>query len=155
MSCDPVTKDDSPLAQPVDLLEGVQVLVVDDNTAIREMLEVVLEHYGAEVKTAASASEALSIIGHSLPDVLISDIAMPGQDGYGLIRQVRSLKPEEGGRIPALALTAWGGAEDRLQALSAGFQNYLVKPADADELAKLVARLAKTVSAEDRFRRTR
>jgi CheY-like chemotaxis protein len=149
MSRDPVAKPDAPLAQSAELLEGVQVLVVDDNTAMREMLEVVLEHYGAEVKTAASASEALDMIGHSLPDVLVSDIAMPGQDGYGLIRQVRSLKPEQGGRIPALALTAWGGSEDRLRALTAGFQNHLVKPADADELAMLVAHLAKTVRAAD------
>jgi CheY-like chemotaxis protein len=149
MSCDPVVKPDVLLPQPAVLLEGVQVLVVDDNTAMREMLEVVLKHYGAEVKTAASASEALDIIRHSLPDVLVSDIAMPGQDGYALIRRVRSLKPEQGGRIPALALTAWGGTEDRLRALSAGFQNHLVKPADSDELAMRVAHLAKTARAAD------
>jgi len=149
MSCDPVAKPGVPPAQPAALLEGVQVLVVDDNAAMREMLEVVLEHYGAGVKTAASASEALDIIGHSPPDVLVSDIAMPGQDGYGLIRRVRSLKPEQGGRIPALALTAWGGTEDRQRALSAGFQNHLVKPADADELAVQVARLAKSVRSAD------
>jgi CheY-like chemotaxis protein len=144
MNRNSIANCDDPFAKPAALLEGVRVLVVDDNADIREMLGIVLQQYGAEVRAVASAAEALETLEQSLPDVLVSDIGLPEQDGYGLIRQVRSLRPEQGGSIPALALTAWSGAEDRLRALSAGFHSHLAKPTDPDELATVVARLSKT-----------
>jgi CheY-like chemotaxis protein len=145
MSPNPVANSFNPSA----LLEGIRVLVVDDNPDMREMLDIVLQQYGAEVTTVASAAEALATLKRSPPDILISDIGLPGQDGYGLIRHIRSLGPEQGGSVPALALTAWGSPEDRLQALSAGFHSHLSKPTDPDELATVVARLSKTDSPAD------
>jgi CheY-like chemotaxis protein len=101
-----------------------------------------LGQYGAVVKTAASAGEALSYVESWKPDVLVADIGMPGEDGYGLIRQVRALSSERGGSTPALALTAYTRAEDRLHALSAGYQIHLAKPITGRELAASVANLA-------------
>jgi CheY-like chemotaxis protein len=127
-------------------LEGVRVLVVEDDQASRYIVEVILAHYGAVVKAVGSAAEALAAIGQWLPDVLVSDISMPEEDGYGLIRKVRALDGI-GGQIPALAFTALTGTDNRQRALAAGFQMHLAKPAEPFDLVKLVAKLSRTGSA--------
>jgi PAS domain S-box-containing protein len=126
-------------------LEGTRVLIVDDEIDARELVSVMLGRCGAEMKAAASSAEAMEIIGNWKPDVLIADIGMPVEDGYGLIKRLRELPREEGGTIPALALTAYARTEDRVKALSAGYQVHLSKPVDRAELAAVVARLAERV----------
>jgi PAS domain S-box-containing protein len=139
-----------PTAEPVALaidsdvqIAGVRILVVDDEPDARAMLRRLFEERGAAVSSAASASEALSILQTERPDVLVSDIGMPGEDGYALIRRVRALMPEHGGRTPAIALTAYARAEDRVRAVVAGFQHHLSKPIEPVELIVLVASLAR------------
>ncbi len=126
------------LSQPEndDRLDGTAILVVDDEPDARDLLKVGLERCGAKVVVAASASEALRAIEVEIPDVLISDIGMPDEDGYELIRKLRSLPDEKGGKIPAIALTAYARVEDRLRALRSGYQMHVPKPV---ELAELVA----------------
>jgi PAS domain S-box-containing protein len=123
-------------------LQGLRVLVVEDEPDSREMLVIVLTRCRAEVRAVSNASDALAQLESWLPDVLISDIEMPGEDGYTLIRKVRSLPPERGGKIPAAALTAYARAEDRMRALLAGFQLHVPKPVEPAELAAVVASLA-------------
>jgi CheY-like chemotaxis protein len=106
------------------------------------MLTTMFEQCGAEVRAAASAPEALHTLEEWLPDVLISDIGMSGEDGYDLVRKLRTLPAERGGAVPAIALTAYARAEDREQALSAGYQMHVAKPVDPTELATVVASLA-------------
>jgi signal transduction histidine kinase/DNA-binding response OmpR family regulator len=131
------------LMSPANLdLSGIRVLVVDDEPDGREMIAKVLSTYQAVVTTAASVSEALELFVRSPPDVLVSDIGMPEQDGYDLIRQVRRLSAEEGGRVPAMALTAFAREDDRLRALAAGFQIHATKPIEPAELVAGIARLA-------------
>jgi CheY-like chemotaxis protein len=122
-------------------LRGLRVLVVDDETDGREMLRKVLIDCEAHVTTCASASEAFDLLQSYKPDVLVSDIGMPGEDGYTLIKRVRALQPEFGGQIPAIALTAYTRVEDRLQALAAGFQIHASKPVEPAELIVAVASL--------------
>jgi PAS domain S-box-containing protein len=122
-------------------LGGLRVLVVDDDLDTLEMLKVILQDRGAEVNTASSARDALEALEHSLPDALVSDLAMPEQDGYELIELIRQRGPERGGNIPAVALTAYARVEDRVRALTAGFQMYVPKPVDANELVAVVANL--------------
>jgi CheY-like chemotaxis protein len=122
-------------------LEGLRLLVVDDELDFRELVTVMLGQYGAEVKAAASAGEALVYVENWRPDVLVADIGMPGEDGYGLIQKVRALSSERGGSTPALALTAYTREEDRLYAISAGYQTHLAKPITGPELATAVANL--------------
>jgi len=122
-------------------LAGVRVLVVDDDLDTLEVLKVILENRGAEVITASSAGEALQALEHSLPDALVSDLAMPEHDGYELIAEIRQRDPERGGNIPAVALTAYARVEDRIRALTAGFHMYLPKPVDSNELVAVVANL--------------
>jgi hypothetical protein len=107
------------------------------------MLRFVLADSGAAVITAASTREALDVLERWRPDALVSDIAMPDQDGYELIGQLRSRVPERGGNIPAVALTAYARAEDRLRVLAAGFQMHVPKPAEPDELVAAVASLTR------------
>jgi signal transduction histidine kinase len=123
-------------------LSGVEVLVVEDEPETRELLVAVLAQCGAAVKAAASASGAMETLQHWRPDVLISDIGMPGEDGYELIKKIRTREGEADRRIPAVALTAYARAEDRVRALSAGFQFYVPKPVEPTELAAVVASLA-------------
>jgi CheY-like chemotaxis protein len=123
-------------------LDGLRVLIVDDEADARDLLTTILEHSGAQVTAAASAGEVLDLLLQSRADVLVSDIAMPKVDGYALIRQVRALGAERGGDIPAVALTAYARDSDRTLALEAGFQVHLPKPYDPDELVRVVARLA-------------
>jgi signal transduction histidine kinase/ActR/RegA family two-component response regulator len=123
-------------------LTDVRVLVVEDESDAREMLHVILSQFGAEVRTAATSREALDILNAWLPQVLVSDIGMPDEDGYSLINQVRSLEPDRGGGIPAVALTGYGGPDDRRRLLSAGYQVHITKPVEVTELAAVIARLA-------------
>ncbi len=123
-------------------LQGLRVLVVDDEADTRDMLRAVLEHCGAEVITAGSAAEALEAIAHLRPDVLISDLGMPEDDGFSLIEKVRELPAESGGRIAAAALTAYVRAEDRVKVLRSGFQLHIPKPVEPAELVTVVAHLA-------------
>ncbi len=124
------------------ILRGVRVLVVDDHTDARELLTMVLSSAGASVSAAASAPDALEAFKHDPPDVLVSDIGMPGEDGFALVRRVKALRPEDGGRTPVIALTAYATEEDRLRALDAGFAEHLPKPVEPDELVAAVAHLA-------------
>jgi PAS domain S-box-containing protein len=123
-------------------LEGIKILVVDDDLDSRDFICFVLVEEGAEVISVSSASEALQALPESKPDVLLSDIGMPEMDGYMLMREVRSWSSEQGGKTPAIALTAYAGEYNQQQALSAGFQMHVTKPAEPAELVAAVARLA-------------
>ncbi len=124
-------------------LEGVRVLVVDDDSDTRQMLKAVLSECLADVITAASAAEAIKEIERRKPDVLVSDLGMPEQDGYELIKKVRSMEFEDKtAKIPALALTAYAKAEDRVRALAVGYQVHLSKPVEPAEFVRVVANLA-------------
>ncbi len=122
-------------------LDGLTVLVVDDEEDARLVQEQILRNHGAEVLTAESASQALEIFGMSQPDVIVSDIGMPEMDGYALLRRLRALPPAKGGRTPALALTAYARHEDAQRAFAAGFQMHTPKPVTPSQLATLVANL--------------
>jgi CheY-like chemotaxis protein len=121
------------------LLSGVHVLVVDDEADTRATLDAVLQQYGARPTLAATASDAMEMVRQSPPDVLLSDIAMPGEDGYTLIRRIRA--SVDAARLPAAALTAYGDHDSRAHAVEAGFQEYLTKPIDPVSLAQTLARL--------------
>ncbi|PMB47364.1 ATPase [Fischerella thermalis CCMEE 5201] len=123
------------------VLDGVRVLVVDDEADTRDYLTTLLKQSQADVLAVASAPAALEAVEHWKPDVLVSDIGMPEEDGYSLLRKLRSLAPEQGGKIPAAALTAYARAEDRRRAIQAGFQLHLPKPVDPSELITVVASL--------------
>lgn len=124
-------------------LEGLRVLVVDDEADARELLTTILTQYGAEVTSVATAGEAIESIEKSQLDVLVSDIGMPGEDGYTLIRKIRALDPNQGGKIPAVALTAYAGVQDQRQTLSAGFQVHLPKPVNPSQLATVLGNLTR------------
>jgi CheY-like chemotaxis protein len=124
------------------MLEGVRLLVVEDDADSREMLVAALEQFGTRVRAVASAGEAMEILQREPPAVLVCDIGLPGEDGYEFMRRVRALEAERGVRIPALALTAYAGPEDRRKALAAGFDLHLAKPAAPAELVAKVAALA-------------
>ena len=135
-------KDNSSLVATQFLpLSGLEILVVDDDADMREFLPFMLEQYGASVTVAASAIEALTALSQSQPNLIISDIGMPEMDGYMLMRQVRSLEPEQGGTIPAIALTAYAGEMDYQQAIAVGFQLHISKPVDPEELVKAIVLL--------------
>jgi signal transduction histidine kinase/ActR/RegA family two-component response regulator len=133
-------------------LEGFRVLIVEDEADSRELFAKVLTTCGAEVVTAASCAEALAVIRESAvgsrPDVILSDLGMPKDDGFDLIRKVRAMAPEDGGRIPAIALTGYANSEDRQRALAAGFQSHLAKPIDPVAVAVAVARAAAAVAPD-------
>jgi len=123
-------------------LAGLRILVVDDEDDARTLARRVLEERGAQVITVSSAAEAMASVGdNNPPNVLVSDIGMPEQDGYDLIKQMRAL-PGDAGRVPAVALTALARAEDRKRALSAGYQKHVSKPVDPAELVSVIASLA-------------
>lgn len=142
----PTAKELLPSSDCTDRLDKLKILVVDDERDTRELLRQGLEYCGAEVVLAGSAAEALETIKNKVPDILISDIGMPGEDGYHLIRQVRNLAKEKGGRLPAIALTAYTRVEDRLRALRAGYHMHVPKPV---ELAELIAVAASVVRREN------
>lgn len=128
---------------PHPLLAGLRVLVVDNEPDARELVTIVLKQRGAEVRASATAREALEMLKQWKPDVLVSDIGMPGEDGYELIRKLRALKSASGGLIPALALTGYAGRQDAARALESGYQMHLPKPVAPSELVAAVASLAR------------
>jgi CheY-like chemotaxis protein len=124
-------------------LSGVHVLVVDDDEDNLELMTTALTSRKANVTAVCTAHEAINVIKSHRPDVLVSDIAMPGEDGYGLIAKVRSLENDSERDIPAVAITAYAKEEDRQRALDSGFQIYLAKPVELAELISVVARAAR------------
>jgi CheY-like chemotaxis protein len=123
-------------------LDGLRVLVVDDDRDAVDLASAILTQAGAVVKACASVSEAFQAFQDWRPDVLVSDIEMPGEDGYALIRRIRALEGERQGRMPAVALTAYGRMQDRMQALTAGFNMHVPKPVDPGELTTIIASVA-------------
>jgi len=126
--------------QPLSL-QAVRVLVVDDETDTRELLTFILEQAGAKVTAVSSAAAALAALLETMPDVVLSDIGMAEMNGYSLMRQIRSLRPEQSGHIPAIALTAYAGEYNQRQAIAAGFQQHLSKPVEPEALVKAIAQL--------------
>jgi PAS domain S-box-containing protein len=124
------------------MLENVRVLIVDDEADARSVLTAIIERCGAEVLAVATAAEAFEALDSFKPDMLMSDIGMPGGDGYSLIRKVRALGPEQRGKIPAVALTAYAREEDRMRALIAGYQAHVAKPVNPAELIAVLTGLA-------------
>lgn len=122
-------------------LVNVKVLLVEDDRDVRELLTAMLEVQGARVMAAGSAAEGFELFRENRPDILVSDIRMPGEDGYSLVRRVRALAVREGGGTPAVAVTAYGPEEDRARAFHAGFQMHIAKPLDPDRLARVVKML--------------
>ncbi|HJQ33597.1 MAG TPA: ATP-binding protein [Pyrinomonadaceae bacterium] len=135
--------DTLPSYEGPERLDGVKILVVDDEPDTLEMLRVGLTQCGAEVSAARSAPEALAALDAAVPDVLISDIGMPDEDGYQLVRKIRARPAEQGGRVPAIALTAYARTEDRLQALRAGYHMHVPKPVELAELVAVVSSLVR------------
>src|SRR5688572_26255707 len=138
----PVTADTPAVPRPR-LLRGVRALVVDDRDDALELTALMLRGEGAEVKTATAARRAYEIVGGWRPDVLVSDLAMPNADGFMLLHGLRAALAAQGAPLPAVALSAYGTAENRLQATDAGFDVYLTKPVDPQKLAEAVAGLAR------------
>jgi PAS domain S-box-containing protein len=140
----PIPTAEPPASDPGDNEElgDVRVLVVDDEADARDVLAIVLEKRGAEVRAAGSAAEALAALDGWVPDVIVSDIGMPGEDGFDLIAKIRSLSEERGGAAPAIALTAYARAEDRERVHEAGFQLHIGKPTEPDVVVAAVADLA-------------
>jgi PAS domain S-box-containing protein len=125
-------------------LDGVRVLVVEDQPDTRELITVILRRGGADVLAAGSAEEALEVLPRFRPHVLLSDIQMPEKDGYSLIQEIRALPAEEGGILPAAALTAYATAADRQRALAAGYQEHVPKPVEPAIVLEVVANLARS-----------
>jgi PAS domain S-box-containing protein len=123
-------------------LEGLKVLIVDDDDEAISLLRLVLEGAGASVVSASSVADAMKLFNDNKPDVLVSDLAMPGEDGYTLIKKIRTLPAERGGRTPAAALTAYVRTEDRIRVLASGFQTHITKPVEPTEVITVVATLA-------------
>jgi CheY-like chemotaxis protein/anti-sigma regulatory factor (Ser/Thr protein kinase) len=139
---DSITNSADATASEIHSLEGLRVLLVDDEPEAREIISTLIGRTGAEVKTCISASEALMKLSEWRPDVILSDIAMPEEDGYTFIGKVRSLPRDKGGETPAAALSAYARDEDRAQALAAGYQMHIAKPIGANQLVTMVAKLA-------------
>jgi signal transduction histidine kinase/ActR/RegA family two-component response regulator len=130
-----------PVSPPPPRLDALRILVIDDDADGRALTAMVLAQAGATVDAAASAAEALRILGTNQPDVLVTDIRLPDEDGYGLIRQIREHEAEHGGFLPAVALTGYTRAEDKAEALAAGFQAHLPKPIEPVALTAALAAL--------------
>jgi len=122
-------------------LDGVHVLVVEDDEDSRKLLGTMLEQHGAQVSSAASAKDAFSLFCEKLPDVVISDIGMPDEDGYELIQKIRSLAGKAGGLTPAIALTGYATRKDRERSLASGYQLHIAKPFNPNELLAAVSDL--------------
>jgi CheY-like chemotaxis protein/nitrogen-specific signal transduction histidine kinase len=142
---DRVVERESRIDYPAFPLDGVWALIVDDEADARELIATLLKQYGARVTVASCAAEAFDKLrkgeAGARPDVLVSDISMPDEDGYMLIERVRKLPPEEGGKIPAIALTALERPNDRIKALASGFSMHVPKPVEPEELAMVIANL--------------
>ena len=142
------TPEGGPPAPSKPSLAGVRVLVVDDEPDARDLATVTLGACGAEVFATSSADAALREVARFRPDVVVSDIGMPDVDGYQLVRALRALPPSEGGRTPAIALTAYAGEGDRALALEAGFQLHVAKPVNPDGLVAAIAQLVRSHEAD-------
>jgi len=138
----------SPISAPSAILKGLRVLVIDDEDDARELLTIALTQGGAQVRTAVTVRAALDLLEQWKPDVLVSDIGMPVEDGYDLIKKVRALEADNGGTIPALALTGYASAEDAARARMAGYQTHMAKPVAPGDVVAAVASLAASVHAE-------
>jgi CheY-like chemotaxis protein len=125
-------------------LKGLRILAIDDELDVRDMLQTLLEDCGANVMTASSAQEGLAALTMWKPHVLISDIGMPEEDGYSLIRKIRALSPEQGADVPAIALTGYVRVEERMRALEAGYQMFVPKPVETNELISIIGDLCRT-----------
>lgn len=123
-------------------LDGVRVVLVEDHPVVRDVIDQLLVGFGARVTAVPGVPEALEALPRARPNVLVSDIDMPGEDGYALIRKIRALPTDRGGQTPAVGLTGWNAAEDEPHVLRAGFQYCLAKPVDARRLVTVVAALA-------------
>jgi CheY-like chemotaxis protein len=145
----PATPSPAPLPYVGVDLTGVKVLLVDDEPDAVEVVRRVLVQCRAAVSTASSADEALDLLSSSRPDVVVSDIGMPVKDGYQFIQELRRRAPEAGGRVPAIALTAFARAEDRTRAMMAGYQVHISKPIHAHELIATVASLVGRTGASE------
>jgi CheY-like chemotaxis protein len=139
----PAARDTLPLYECPDRLDGLRILAVDDEPDTRELLKAGLGQCGAVITVVGSVAEVLESFAVSVPDLLISDIGMPDADGYELIRRVRQLPAESGGKVPAIALTAYARVEDRMQALRAGYQMHVPKPVELAELVAVAASLVR------------
>ena len=122
-------------------LTNRRILLVEDDMDTQELLRTVLEQHGAEVIAVESSTRALAEFSRKRPDLIISDIGMVGENGYDFIRRIRSLSRDEGGHIPAIALTAYAGVSDRRRALLAGFQTHLAKPVEPADLVAVILSL--------------
>jgi two-component system CheB/CheR fusion protein len=125
-------------------LAGLRIIIVDDDQSTRDSVSAYLTSFGAEVKCCESVQECLNCLSGFKPDILVSDLAMPDEDGYSLIGKLRKLKESQGGALPALALTAYASEEESRKAMAAGFQAHLPKPVDSQKLAKTILKYAKT-----------
>jgi CheY-like chemotaxis protein len=142
-------KEDEDWSRAGTALRGTRVLVVDDEADAREVVTLLLERCGAKVFVASSAREAFELLQQELPEVLVTDIEMPGEDGYSLVRRIRKLPSGKGGRITAIAFTAHAGAHDLPKLMSAGFDRHVPKPLQPRELITAIATLAKSNSEEE------
>lgn len=124
---------------PMRALTRLSILVVEDDPDARELMQAILEQHGASVEAAESVARALEILETFRPDLIISDIAMPEEDGITFVQKLRKRTPEAGGSTPAIAVSAFSAASDRLRALTAGFTHYLHKPVDFEKLSQAIA----------------
>jgi two-component system CheB/CheR fusion protein len=147
-AADGAPRSAAPSRTPGATIRGMRLLVVEDDDGTRDTLVEVLTHAGAEVRGAEGGEEAMRVLKHFHPDVVVCDIAMPGEDGCSLLRRVHARTEQRGNKVRAVALTAFASDEDRARTLEAGFETHLVKPVDVDELVAAVARLAPLRSKE-------
>jgi CheY-like chemotaxis protein len=125
-------------------LAPLDVLIVDDDGDVRDLLGMLLESRGAVIRTASSAAAALEAIARRRRDVLLADVGMPDEDGYSFIRKVRTCeRNDNGGRLPAIAVTAYANVTDRERALAAGYDSHVAKPVDPEVLARAIVKVAK------------
>jgi CheY-like chemotaxis protein len=139
-----------PVGKGLRTLDGLRVLVVEDDDDTREVLTLGLSLYGADVVAVSSSADAMAELGKTLPDVIVSDIGLPDEDGLALIRRVRRLPPTHGGRVPAVAVTAFTLSDDAEEATRAGFQRHFRKPVETQELFAAVAAVAERGRVERR-----
>jgi CheY-like chemotaxis protein len=128
-------------------LRGVRVLLVEDSLDSRDLLVMMLRVKNVDVRAASNGAEARALLEQWRPDVIVSDIGMPGEDGYEMMAKIRALRPEQGGSLPAIALTAFGDRRARERAYNAGFQRHIVKPGDVDALLVAIGQLSGRLSA--------
>ena len=136
----PLPVERRPRTRALDL-EGAHVLIVDDEEDARDLLRVMLANTGARVSEADTAPQALRIYSEDRPDIILADVAMPGQDGYALMRQIRDLAGGEGGGVRAIAVSAYARREDRQRAIKSGFNDHLAKPVQLDDLYDAIERV--------------